>query len=126
MHDEAHDGLEVVAVEGDLGLLGHVHAPRVPRALAVAQALQALAAVGRLEELQATPTAEAGEGTKEEIGSDTLHGLYKRKCTWSHISYSGKYLPGKLSSLAVLQKISHSRQLHVRVHTCTCSCSCTS
>ena len=43
VHDEAHDGLEVVSVEGHLRLLGHVDTSGVPRPLAVAQSLQPLA-----------------------------------------------------------------------------------
>ena len=49
MHDEAHDGFEVVAVEGDLRLLGHVYPAGVPSALAAPQPLKTLAAVGRLK-----------------------------------------------------------------------------
>ena len=39
IHDEAHDGPEVMAVEGHLGGLGHVDMTRVPRPFGVPQAL---------------------------------------------------------------------------------------
>ena len=57
VHDEAHDGLEVVAVEGHLRLLRHVYPASVPRALAVPDPLHTLPAVGGLEELR--PTGKA-------------------------------------------------------------------
>ena len=63
VHDEAQDGLEVVAVEGHLRLLCHVYVPGVPGALAVAQALQPLAPVGRMEHVHpARETEEGGRG----------------------------------------------------------------
>lgn len=49
MHDEAHDGLEVVSMEGDLRLLGHVNPASVPGPLAVPKTLQPLTSIGRLE-----------------------------------------------------------------------------
>ena len=49
VHDESHDGLEVVSMEGHLRLLGHVHASGVPGPLAVPQSLHPLAAVWGLE-----------------------------------------------------------------------------
>ena len=49
VHDESHDGLEVVSVEGHLRLFGHVHAPGVPGPFAVPQSLHPLAAVRGLE-----------------------------------------------------------------------------
>ena len=49
MHDESHDGLEVVSMEGDLGLLGHVHVSGMPGTLTVPQSLHPLTTVGRLE-----------------------------------------------------------------------------
>ena len=51
LHDESHDSLEVVSMEGDLGLLGHVHTSGVPGTctLTVPQSLHPLTAVGRLE-----------------------------------------------------------------------------
>ena len=53
MHDEAHDGLEVMSVEGDLALFGHVHLPRMPSATATANSLYTLSTVGRLEGVDA-------------------------------------------------------------------------
>ena len=52
MHDESHDGLEVVSMEGHLRLLGHVHASGMPGALAVPQPLHPLTAVGGLERVR--------------------------------------------------------------------------
>ena len=49
VHDESHDGLEVVSMEGHLGLLRHMHAAGMPRSLAVTQTLHPLTTVGRLE-----------------------------------------------------------------------------
>jgi hypothetical protein len=49
VHDESHDGLEVVPVEGDLRLLGHVHVSGVPGSFAVPQSLHPLTTVGGLE-----------------------------------------------------------------------------
>lgn len=49
MHDEAQDGLEVMPMERDLGLLRHVHMPAVPRALAVPQSFQSFVPIGRME-----------------------------------------------------------------------------
>ena len=49
MHDEADDGLEVVAMEGDLALLGHVHSPGMPGATATADTLHPLPPIGRLK-----------------------------------------------------------------------------
>ncbi len=49
MHDEAHDGFEVVSMKCDLRLLGHVDASGVPGPLAVPQPLQPLATIGGLE-----------------------------------------------------------------------------
>ena len=64
VHDEAHDGLEVVSVEGDLGLLGHVHASGVPGPLAVTQSLHPLTTVGGLERV--STTGKAGNKKKSE------------------------------------------------------------
>lgn len=49
VHDESHDSLEVVSMEGDLGLLGHVHASGVPGALTVPQSLHPLTTIRGLE-----------------------------------------------------------------------------
>ena len=57
MHDEAHDGFEVVAMECHLGLLRHVHPAGMPRALAVPHSLHALSDIGGLEELRSTGEA---------------------------------------------------------------------
>ncbi len=72
MHDEAHDCLEVVTMEGDLRLLGHVHPAGVPGPLAVPDPLQTLAAIGRLEELRTVGEAreEVGRLNREEGGRD--------------------------------------------------------
>ena len=59
MHDEAHNGLEVVSVEGHLTLLGHVHPASVPGPATAADTFDPLAAVGRLECVY--PAGEAGE-----------------------------------------------------------------
>ena len=49
MHDESHDGFEVVTVECHLTLFGHVDPPSVPRSPATTYALHPLAPVGSLE-----------------------------------------------------------------------------
>lgn len=59
MHDEAHDGLEVVAVEGHLTLFGHVDPPGMPCSPATPHSLHTLPPVRRLERVD--PTGEAGE-----------------------------------------------------------------
>lgn len=49
MHDEAQDGLEVMPMERNLGLLRHVHMSAVPCALAVPQSFQPFVPIGRME-----------------------------------------------------------------------------
>ena len=62
MHDEAHDGFEMVSVEGHLTLLGHVHPASVPGPATAANAFHPLASVGRLERVNAA--GEAGEDVR--------------------------------------------------------------
>ena len=59
MHDEAHDSLEVVAVERHLGLLRHVHVSGMPGPLAVTETLYPLAAIGRLKCVHSPSKTEA-------------------------------------------------------------------
>ena len=66
MHDEAHDGLEVVSVEGHLTLFGHVDPTGVPRPPATPHALHAFPAVWRLKRVD--PTGEAGQ----DVGGNHL------------------------------------------------------
>lgn len=54
MHDESHDGLEVVSVERDLRLLGHVDTTGMPRPLAIPQTLKTLAPIGRLKSIHSS------------------------------------------------------------------------
>ena len=66
MHDEAHDGLEVVPVEGHLTLFGHVHPTGVPGPAATPHAIHTFPAVRRLKRVD--PVGEAGQ----DVGGDHL------------------------------------------------------
>ena len=76
MHDEAHDGLEVVSVESHLTLLGHVHPASMPGPATTANTFHSLASVGRLERVNAA--GEAGEDVcgdhlqQSRVGSSDL------------------------------------------------------
>ena len=73
VHDETHDGLEVVTVESDLALLGHVHPASVPGPATTPHSLHSLAAVGRLEGVHTV-----GETGEDVCGYDLQQGRIGR------------------------------------------------
>ena len=105
MHDEAHDGLEVVSMEGDLALLRHVHSAGMPRPPAAANPLDPLASIGGLESVY--PTGEAGEHV-----------------CWDHLQQSGvgrsDFSPCVTQPHQALRHTPIVENIHVHVHVCTC------
>ena len=63
MHDESHDSLEVVAMEGDLTLLRHVDPSGVPRPPTAANPLHPLTPIRRLKCINTIRKTEEQEHT---------------------------------------------------------------